>query len=512
MKDGGYYEGQFENGEMSGSGQRKWTINGNTFEGDFMKGELHGNGVMKYGDGSVYEGEWKENRREGEGILTDANGTVYKGSFYKNREHGDGLEVLRNGQTYNGSWVFGSKQGHGIMKFCDGSVYEGQWRSNMFNGEGSYVHCSGATYNGMWINGRPEVDATEIYINGAPEIEIEQGQSFDLEIFCRNSSGEVSHESGRLLLVMGGIRSTEAATTTRTSLSEETGDQPEATYFSTPFGFDVEPYPLIESRKQQQRPEQEAERPNIQADLSFASTDSGHGDKSVSKQVALTPITDQSPDIEKQSHFPPHNQNSEHFQEEAYPTSSEATKVRFQKTASEKIFSFDEATSAQVFIDEERNNDEKSSNLSVLTEDGRVSLCELLFPPPPQAAHGSLLRSSPDSEGRLSVKGIKKAETASVSSSIHVEKEKKKGKADSSIADNEKLRDLRDKDGKRKKERKDEKVTEEKFCRPGDYVVIVQDITASPFLDTVLKTAFLHVKVENKSKKGKATNRKLNVT
>ena len=37
------------------------------------------------------------------------------------------------------------------------------------------------------------VDATEIYINGAPEIEIEQGQSFDLEIFCRNSSGEVSH-------------------------------------------------------------------------------------------------------------------------------------------------------------------------------------------------------------------------------------------------------------------------------------------------------------------------------
>ena len=62
---------------------------------------------------------------------------------------------------------------------------------------------------------------------------------------------------------------------------------------------------------------------------------------------------------------------------------------------------------------------------------------------------------------------IKKAETASVSSSIHVEKEKKKGKADSSIADNEKLRDLKDKDGKRKKERKDEKVTEEKFCRPG---------------------------------------------
>ena len=69
MKDGGYYEGQFENGEMSGSGHRKWTINGNMFEGDFMKGELHGNGVMKYGDGSVYEGEWKENRREGKLIL-----------------------------------------------------------------------------------------------------------------------------------------------------------------------------------------------------------------------------------------------------------------------------------------------------------------------------------------------------------------------------------------------------------------------------------------------------------
>ena len=65
MKDGSFYEGKFENGEISGPGIRKWAATGSIYEGEFLKGELNGNGVMKYGTGTVYEGQWYENMKQG---------------------------------------------------------------------------------------------------------------------------------------------------------------------------------------------------------------------------------------------------------------------------------------------------------------------------------------------------------------------------------------------------------------------------------------------------------------
>jgi len=53
-------------------------------------------------------------------------------------------------------------------------------------------------------------------------------------------------------------------------------------------------------------------------------------------------------------------------------------------------------------------------------------------------------------------------------------------------------------DGKRKKEKKEEK--DDKFCKPGDYVIIVEDVTSPPFLDITLAPAFLHVKVNQKKR------------
>lgn len=53
-------------------------------------------------------------------------------------------------------------------------------------------------------------------------------------------------------------------------------------------------------------------------------------------------------------------------------------------------------------------------------------------------------------------------------------------------------------DGKRKKEKKEEK--DDKFCKPGDYVIIVEDVTSPPFLNVTLEPAFLHVKVTQKKR------------
>lgn len=65
MNDGSFYEGEFDEGEISGSGVRKWTTTGNVYEGEFFRGELTGKGTMKYGNGAVYEGEWDANMRQG---------------------------------------------------------------------------------------------------------------------------------------------------------------------------------------------------------------------------------------------------------------------------------------------------------------------------------------------------------------------------------------------------------------------------------------------------------------
>ena len=73
MGDGSYYEGQFVNGEIEGTGKRFWASSGNNFEGHFSRGEISGKGVMKYGDGSEYEGSWEDNKREGMKCLVRVN-------------------------------------------------------------------------------------------------------------------------------------------------------------------------------------------------------------------------------------------------------------------------------------------------------------------------------------------------------------------------------------------------------------------------------------------------------
>ena len=66
MRDGSYYEGEFLNGEIHGTGTRLWSHNNNLYQGQFDQGEMNGMGVMTYGEsGDVYEGHWVDNKAEG---------------------------------------------------------------------------------------------------------------------------------------------------------------------------------------------------------------------------------------------------------------------------------------------------------------------------------------------------------------------------------------------------------------------------------------------------------------
>mmetsp|Transcript_24788 Transcript_24788/g.81463 ORF Transcript_24788/g.81463 Transcript_24788/m.81463 type:complete len:122 (-) Transcript_24788:1617-1982(-) len=69
----GFYEGEFVNGEISGSGVRQWA-DGSTYTGQFLNGEHHGQGLFLHSNGDRYEGGFLNNQRSGHGVLVLADG------------------------------------------------------------------------------------------------------------------------------------------------------------------------------------------------------------------------------------------------------------------------------------------------------------------------------------------------------------------------------------------------------------------------------------------------------
>ena len=61
--------------------------------GEFENGELSGSGQMKYADSRRYTGQWCENKYEGKGTMHSGEGDIYTGHFHLHKRHGDGEQV-----------------------------------------------------------------------------------------------------------------------------------------------------------------------------------------------------------------------------------------------------------------------------------------------------------------------------------------------------------------------------------------------------------------------------------
>ncbi|XP_065670993.1 MORN repeat-containing protein 1 isoform X3 [Hydra vulgaris] len=113
------------------------------------------------------------------------------------------------------------------------------------------------------------------------------------------------------------------------------------------------------------------------------------------------------------------------------------------------------------------------------TNNGKVTFNKLLLPPLSVAvAASSSISLSPD---KVEAQPTNRNRKASVPPSYKVDLHEKKR---NDTKKKEALNEL-----------KKEEVLNKKFCKPGDYIIIVEDVTENPFLDIRLETIYFRIKV-----------------
>ena len=135
LSNGIIYEGDFVDGEKSGSGTIFYP-DGTVYEGQVEKGELKGKGKMTWKNRYEYEGDFKFNKFIGNGILKGPSGDVYEGEFVNNLFHGNGKYIYSNGNSYEGQFLYGVKKGKGVYKCVNLYEYDGDWDNDLPCGVG----------------------------------------------------------------------------------------------------------------------------------------------------------------------------------------------------------------------------------------------------------------------------------------------------------------------------------------------------------------------------------------
>mmetsp|Transcript_4936 Transcript_4936/g.10248 ORF Transcript_4936/g.10248 Transcript_4936/m.10248 type:complete len:458 (-) Transcript_4936:86-1459(-) len=148
------YTGDWENGIMQGQGTLFFGSSGtNFYEGQFLEGEITGSGIRHYPDGSSYNGEWVLGEKCGEGVMLEADGSKYEGMFQANRRHGTGTLTLPNGDVYLGEFFNNLQHGSGTFECTNGDTYDGEFAAGKFHGKGEAAWANGDTYTGEWARG-----------------------------------------------------------------------------------------------------------------------------------------------------------------------------------------------------------------------------------------------------------------------------------------------------------------------------------------------------------------------
>lgn len=176
--DGTVYEGDWEEGKMTGKGKISWN-SGAAYVGEFSGGYLHGFGTLTNPNGSAYRGSWRLNIQYGFGKKQYQNLDYYEGLWKEGVHEGSGSYVWSNGNMYIGSWKSGKICGRGVIKWSDGDLFDGFWLNGLRHGSGYYRFSDGSYYFGTWTKGLKDGRGT-YYPTGSKSPDIKNWCSFDI--------------------------------------------------------------------------------------------------------------------------------------------------------------------------------------------------------------------------------------------------------------------------------------------------------------------------------------------
>ena len=131
------YDGEFKHGKYHGIASIKYA-DGGFFQGQFEDGVRNGTGILKVGELDFFV-HWKNNKPEGEGKLS-VPGSSYFGNFTNGLRHGQGTlyndrEVGR--PCYDGLWVENKRHGQGTEWYEDRTMkFDGNFENDQRNGHG----------------------------------------------------------------------------------------------------------------------------------------------------------------------------------------------------------------------------------------------------------------------------------------------------------------------------------------------------------------------------------------
>ncbi len=147
--DGSKYEGNFQNGALTGYGTWYFS-NGEKYVGMFHQNYCHGRGIHYKNDGSKVIGIWERGTYIGE--LLNQNGE--EGCILGDCENGSGTYIFKNGKAkYEGTFNDGKPSGQGICHYSEGNWYEGAWLKGSFDGVGVMYMVDGSAISGIWKEG-----------------------------------------------------------------------------------------------------------------------------------------------------------------------------------------------------------------------------------------------------------------------------------------------------------------------------------------------------------------------
>uniref|UniRef100_A0A8D2AI66 MORN repeat containing 1 n=1 Tax=Sciurus vulgaris TaxID=55149 RepID=A0A8D2AI66_SCIVU len=128
----------------------------------------NGYGVYVYPNSFFrYEGEWKEGKKHGHGKLLFKDGSYYEGEFSDGEITGFGCRYWAwSGNTYSGHFVLGEPQGHGVMKYKAGGHYEGELSRGLRAGQGFLVDRDGQEYRGSFHDNKRHGRGQMLFKNG----------------------------------------------------------------------------------------------------------------------------------------------------------------------------------------------------------------------------------------------------------------------------------------------------------------------------------------------------------